>query len=171
MAQIIAFPGTELPTHARERVHLRRVVASAILAELATLGGMRSVTSLWTRYHPHFVSQVTAGLTPERLGAALAPTFGAAATYFAGYCVGRTINDRHELHGLLVGVSAAVITCVALITAPVPYRMLYLAACGVQLLGGFAGGSAGRRPAATPSAPATPREDRLPSRAGSPPAS
>ena len=31
---------------------------------------------------------------------------------------------------------------VALIAAPVPFRILYLAACGVQLLAGFAGGSA-----------------------------
>lgn len=170
MAQIIPFPGTESRAHARERLHIRRVVAAAALAELATLGGMRTVAALWGRYLPHIAGQVPPGLTPERLSAALAPTFGAAAAYLAGYCVGRSIADRRDLHGLLVGASAAVFTFAALITAPVPYRILYLAACGVQLLGGFAGGSASRRRTAVPSEPATRREERSPSRAWNPPA-
>lgn len=171
MAQIIPFPGTQVPAMVRDRVHIKRVVAAAALAELATLGGMRAVASVWARYLPHVVGKVPPALTPERLSAALAPTFGAAAAYLAGYYVGRSVQDRHELHGLLVGACCAVFTCAALITAPVPYRMLYLAACGVQLLGGFAGGSAGRRHRAEPSSPASGHEDRLTRHAGEPPAS
>ncbi len=171
MAQIIPFPGTEQILPRRERVHIRRVVAAAALAELATLGGMRAVAAVWGRYAPHLAGQVPPALTPERLSAALAPTFGAAASYLAGYWVGRSVSDRHDLHGLLIGVSCAAFTCAALFAAPVPYRMLYLAACGVQLLGGFAGGSAARRHVGEPSTPASPREERGARQFGSPPAS
>ncbi len=171
MARIIPFPGTELPPRGRERVHIRRVVAAAALAELATLGGMRGIAWLWSHSAAQFAAQVSPGLTPERLSAALAPTLGACATYLAGYCVGRSIRDRHELHGLLVGGAAAAFTLTALISAPMPFRILFLAACGVQVLGGFAGGGAARRRVQAPrSAPAHDGEARMSARAWNPPA-
>jgi putative membrane protein (TIGR04086 family) len=109
------------------RVHWVRVLVGGLLAEALLIVLVIPIALKWGQHPLLWVAPVGSLLT----------------CFVFGMWVGRGVQSRFVVHGLLVGVVAAVIYVALTLARPEP--MAYVIAHGLKLLGGMAGGWVARR--------------------------
>jgi putative membrane protein (TIGR04086 family) len=106
----------------RERIHWVRILVGGFLAEALLIVLVIPIAIKWGQHPLLYVAPVGSLLT----------------CFVFGLWVGRGVQSRFLVHGLLVGVVAAVIYVALTLARPEP--MAYVIAHGLKLLGGTAGG-------------------------------
>jgi hypothetical protein len=79
------------------------------------------------------------------IAAVIGPGVGSILCYLLGWWAARQAGNRFELHGGLVGASAALLTGVGAFAGPPGHAAAYAAAIVLKLLAGRAGGATARR--------------------------
>lgn len=82
------------------------------------------------------------------IAAVMGPGVGSILCYLLGWWAARQAGNRFELHGGLVGASAAVLTGIGAFAGPPGHAATYVVAIVLKLLAGRAGGATARRMAA-----------------------
>jgi len=82
------------------------------------------------------------GLDPvaQRIGAVMGATVGSLGCYVMGWWAARRVGHRFELHGGLVGATAAILTGLGAIFGPPGQAAYYVVAVLMKILAGSAGG-------------------------------
>jgi hypothetical protein len=76
----------------------------------------------------------------QRIGALVAATVGSFLCYVMGWWAARRVGWRFELHGSLVGVSAALLTVLGIVFGPAGQAGYYVVAVIMKIVAGAAGG-------------------------------
>lgn len=76
----------------------------------------------------------------QRIGAISGATVGSATCFVAGWWAARHAGDRFELHGLLTGAAAGVLTALGAVYGPSGQAVYYVVAVLMKLFAGRAGG-------------------------------
>jgi hypothetical protein len=106
----------------RKRIHWVRILVGGFLAEALLIVLVIPIAIKWGQHPLLYVAPVGSLLT----------------CIVFGLWVGRGVQSRFLVHGLLVGVVAALIYVALTLARPEP--MAYVIAHGLKLLGGTAGG-------------------------------
>ena len=82
------------------------------------------------------------GIDPvaNRIGAVVAATVGSLLCYVMGWWAARRVGWRFELHGMLVGVAASVLTILGIAFGPAGQIPYYVVALIMKIVAGSAGG-------------------------------
>ncbi len=76
----------------------------------------------------------------QRIGAIAGATVGSLMCFVAGWWAARHAGDRFELHGVLTGAAAGVLTALGAVFGPSGQAVYYLVAVLMKLFAGRAGG-------------------------------
>ena len=84
----------------------------------------------------------------QKIGAVLGATVGSLSCYVMGWWAARRVGFRFELHGRLVGTTAAILTGLGAIFGPPGQAAYYVVAVLMKILAGSAGGRMAEKMAA-----------------------
>lgn len=76
----------------------------------------------------------------DRIGAAMSASVGSLLCYFMGWWAARRAGGRFELHGALVGTTAAVLTVLGTVFGPSGQAVYYIVALIMKVVAAGAGG-------------------------------
>ncbi len=120
---------------------LVRVLVAAIIAEAIPIILPVAAVAVFGPREP-----AAAQAYAERLGQWIGPIAGSCMCLLAGWWVARSLTGRQVLHGLLIGLMAALIDLSVVVAGAAPFRWIFTASNLGRVLGGALGGSLGSRP-------------------------
>jgi hypothetical protein len=117
------------------RIRWTRVIFAAVLAEVATIAALVLLVAI---FGPREAGAAEG--YAEQLGQWVGPIGGAISCLLGGLWVARSVSIRRPLHGLLVGVTAAVIDIALLLASGASFQLLFaLSNIGRVVAGGLGG--------------------------------
>ena len=117
------------------KIRWGRVILAALAAEVLVILLLLAASAVFK-------------VSGEVAGYYVAPPASAAASFLMALWVGRKLESRFVLHGVLVGVVGVVLTGGFVFTAKPEDRLVYLGSFGLRIVGGYLGGLVAQKPAA-----------------------
>jgi hypothetical protein len=118
------------------RIRWVHIVVAAVVAEVAAVALLILLVAVFGPSD----SEEAAEHYAEQLGRWVGPLGGAALCFLGGYWVARSARTRRPMHGLLVGVAAALIDIAMLLAFRVSFQWLFVASNVGRVLAGWLGG-------------------------------
>lgn len=112
-----------------------RILIAAVVAEVAAIALLILLVAIFGPGNEEADKQYA-----EQLGRWVGPLGGATLCFLGGYWVAWSASTRRPLHGLLVGVAAALIDIVSILAFRVPFQLLFVASNVGRVLAGWLGG-------------------------------
>lgn len=122
------------------RLRFGRILIAAVIAESVPIILLIALVAL---FGPR--EQVAAQSYAERLGQWVGPIGGTLMCLLAAWWLARSLSASHLIHGLMVGLAAALIDIALAYAAGAAFQWIFVASNLGRVLGGAVGGVAGRR--------------------------